>query len=91
MRIRHAVAAAVTTAVGAGTAALAAGRYGSGFALKPASRARPRKAWSPSTASSPTDVVLTLTPSSARPGLHGLTGPGVHAAVGEVTARTSTR
>ena len=34
--MRHAVAAAATTAVGAGTAALAAGRYGSGFALKPA-------------------------------------------------------
>ncbi len=88
MRIRHAVAAAVTTAVGAGTAALAAGRYGSGFALKPAVAGPAPEGLVTVHRASPTEVVLTLTPSSARPGLHGLTGPGVHAAVGEVTART---
>lgn len=89
MRLRHAVAAAATTAVGAGTAALAVGRYGSGFALKP-TVAGPAPEGLITVHSATSDrVVLTLSPASARPGVHGLTGRGVHATVGAVTARTA--
>lgn len=85
---------AATTVVGAGTAALAAGRYGSGFALKP-SLAGPPPEGLVTVQSVAGDgvtadrVVLTRTPASARPGVHGLTGPGVYATVGEVLDLTA--
>ncbi|MEV6009036.1 prolyl oligopeptidase family serine peptidase [Streptomyces sp. NPDC051976] len=88
MRIRTAVAVTATTVIGAGTAALAAGRYGSGFALRPT----PGGPVPESTATVHTvtgdRVVLTRTPSTGRPGIYGLTGDGVHAGVGELLDRT---
>jgi len=88
MRLRYAVAAAATTVVGAGTAALAAGRYGSGFALKPSIAGPAPEGLVTVHRATADTVVLTRTPASARPGVWGLTGPGVHATVGEVTERT---
>lgn len=88
MRLRHAVAAAVTTLVGAGTAALAAGRYGSRFALKPSVAGPAPESLLTVHAIGSHRVVLTRTPASERPGVYGLTGIGTHAAVGAVTATT---
>jgi dienelactone hydrolase len=83
MRLRTAAAVAATTVVGAGAAAVAAGRHVSELALRPffdgpgADRL---------TVHSATDdrVVLTRGLSSVRPGVYGLTGDGLHATVGEV-------
>jgi alpha-beta hydrolase superfamily lysophospholipase len=84
MRIRTAVAMAATTVLGAGTAALAAGRYGSRFVLKPPPRGPvPEDAVTLHSARAD-HVVLTRTPASARPGVWGLTGDGLHAAVGDI-------
>jgi pimeloyl-ACP methyl ester carboxylesterase len=94
MRLRHAVAAAATTALGAGGAALAAGRYGSGFALKPALAGPAREGLVTVHRVTADRVVLTRTPATARPAVYGLSGAGVHATVGEVTdsaAHTVTR
>ncbi|MEW1862955.1 hypothetical protein AB0399_21760 [Streptomyces sp. NPDC088194] len=86
MRLRYAVAAAATTVVGAGAAALAAGRYGSGFALNPAVAGPAPESLITVRSVTPDEVVLTRTPASERPGVYGLTGAGVHATVGPVVA-----
>ncbi|BBA96566.1 putative secreted protein [Actinacidiphila reveromycinica] len=86
MRLRHAVAAAATTVVGAGVAALAAGRYGSRFALDPAVAGPAPSGLVTVHSVTPHQVVLTRTPESERPGVYGLTGAGVHATVGPVVA-----
>ncbi|WNI14968.1 alpha/beta hydrolase [Actinacidiphila sp. ITFR-21] len=94
MRLRIAVAVAATALVGAGTAALAAGRYGSAFALKP-SVAGPAPGGLVRVRGLTRDqVVLGRTEESARPGVYGLAGVGVHATVGRVVdgdSRTVTR
>jgi pimeloyl-ACP methyl ester carboxylesterase len=88
MRLRYAVAAAATTVVGAGTAALAAGRYGSRFALKPSVAGPAPEGLLTVHAVGSHRVVLTRTPASERPGVYGLAGIGVHATVGAVTDTT---
>lgn len=62
MRLRYAVAAAATTVVGAGAAALAAGRYGSGFALNPAVAGPAPESLITVRSVTPDEVVLTRTP-----------------------------
>ncbi|MFF6955866.1 prolyl oligopeptidase family serine peptidase [Streptomyces sp. NPDC008317] len=84
MRTRTAVAMAATTVLGAGTAALAAGRYGSRFALRPSLRGPVPEGDVTLHSVTADQVVLTRTLSSARPGVWGLTGDDLHAAVGDV-------
>ncbi len=84
MRFRHAVAVAATTVVSAGAAALAAGRYGSRFALNPGVAGPPPGGAVTVHSVTPHEVVLTRTTESGRPGVYGLSGPGVHATVGRV-------
>jgi alpha-beta hydrolase superfamily lysophospholipase len=78
---------AATSVVGAGTAALAAGRYGSGLVLKPAVAGPPPPPPVEIRAVSADEVVLARSSASLLPGVYGLTGRHVHAVVGEVTAR----
>ncbi|MFF7144912.1 alpha/beta hydrolase family protein [Streptomyces nodosus] len=85
MRTVRAAAAAVTVAIAAGAAGIAAGRFASDAALK-AAPGRPL----------PTDprltvhslaagrIVLTRDLASGRPGVYGLSGSGSHAVVGPV-------
>ncbi|MEV1047405.1 hypothetical protein [Streptomyces sp. NPDC049916] len=85
MRPATATATAVTTILGAGAAAVAAGRYASDAALRAApGRSLPadRRLTVHSTAAG--QVTLTRSFSALRPGTYGLTGPGVHAVVGPV-------
>jgi pimeloyl-ACP methyl ester carboxylesterase len=94
MRFRNAVAVAATTVVGAGTAALAAGRYGSALALKPSVAGPAPESLIRVRSLTRDQVVLDRTEASARPGVYGLAGIGVHATVGRVVerdARTVTR
>jgi alpha-beta hydrolase superfamily lysophospholipase len=84
MRTRTAVAMAATTVLGAGTAALAAGRYGSRFALKPSPRGPVPEGEVTLHGARADQVVLTRTPASVRPGVWGLAGDDLHAAVGDV-------
>lgn len=84
MRLRTVVAMVVTTVVGAGTAALAAGRYGSAFSLKPSVAGPPPEGLIAVQSVARDRIVLTRNPASARKGVYGLTGPGVHATVGRV-------
>ncbi|MFC4030505.1 alpha/beta hydrolase [Streptomyces polygonati] len=87
MRLRTAVALTATTLVGAGTAALAAGRYGSAFALKPSVAGPAPGALIRVRAVTRDQVTLDRTESSARPGVYGLAGIGVHATVGRVVGQ----
>lgn len=94
MRTRTAVAMAATTVLGAGGAALAAGRYGSDFALRPPPEGPASEAGVTLHGADAERVVLTRTPASARPGVYGLSGRDLHAAVGEIldgTAHSVTR
>jgi pimeloyl-ACP methyl ester carboxylesterase len=85
MRLRTAAAAAATTVLGAGVAAVAAGRYVSDAALKP-SRIRPLPSDPKLTvhATAAGQVTLTRSLASLRPGTYGLTGGDTHAIVGPV-------
>ncbi|MGW9372340.1 alpha/beta hydrolase [Streptomyces xanthophaeus] len=86
MRTATATAAAVTTALlGAGAAAVAAGRYAADAALRP-EPGRPLPDGPRLSVHSAGDgrVALTRSLGSLRPGTYGLTAPGVHAAVGPV-------
>ena len=86
MRLRTAAAMAATTAIGAGAAAVAAGRYASDFALKPSRNgAQPEPPLTVHSAGD-THVTLTRTLASARPGVYGLCGDGVHVTVADVLA-----
>ncbi|WP_405580043.1 alpha/beta hydrolase [Streptomyces sp. NBC_01190] len=89
MRLRTAVVIAATTVVGAGTAALAAGRYGSALALKPAVAGPMPGSLLRVRAVSRDEVVLDRGAASARPGVYGLAGIGVHATVGRVVDETA--
>ncbi|MFG3493422.1 alpha/beta hydrolase [Streptomyces sp. NPDC047928] len=85
MRPATATAAAVTTLIGAGAAAVAAGRYASDAALKPRpGRPLPGEPALTVHATAPGRITLTRGLVSLRPGTYGLEGPGVHAVVGPV-------
>ncbi|MFC8596647.1 alpha/beta hydrolase [Streptomyces atroolivaceus] len=85
MRPATAAAVAATSILGAGAAAVAAGRYASELALGAASP-RPFPADRRLTVHAVTAERITLTRSfsALRPGTYGLTGRGVHAVVGPV-------
>ncbi|WP_338675764.1 alpha/beta fold hydrolase [Streptomyces sp. SCSIO 30461] len=85
MRPVTATAAAVTTLLGIGAAAFAAGRYASDAALK-ATPERPVPGEPRLTvhATGPGRITLTRSLASLRPGVYGLAGTGVHAVVGPV-------
>ncbi|MBY8887477.1 lysophospholipase [Streptomyces sp. PTM05] len=87
MRIRVAATVAASC-VGAGAAAVAAGRYASGLALRPRPDVSLDGSGESLTVHEVTGDRVTLTRSlaSARPGLLGLTGAHCHAAVGDVLA-----
>ncbi|MFF7364096.1 alpha/beta hydrolase [Streptomyces sp. NPDC008125] len=86
MRPATATAAAVSTILGAGAAAVAVGRYAGGTALTvPAGRPLPADRGLTVHATAPGQVILTRSFASLRPGLWGLTGRDVHAVVGPVT------
>ncbi|WP_328889692.1 alpha/beta hydrolase [Streptomyces sp. NBC_00316] len=85
MRPATATAAAVTTVLGVGAAAVAAGRYASDAALGvPSERPLPadRKLTVHATAAG--QITLTRSFAALRPGTYGLVGDGVHAVVGPV-------
>jgi alpha-beta hydrolase superfamily lysophospholipase len=85
VRPATATAAAVTTLIGVGAAAIAAGRYASHAALK-ATPGRPLPGEPGLTvhATAPGRLTLTRSLASLRPGTYGLQGDGVHAVVGAV-------
>ncbi|MET7647446.1 hypothetical protein ABZS83_28215 [Streptomyces sp. NPDC005426] len=85
MRPATATATAVTTILGVGAAAVAAGRYAGDVALKVPSR-RPLPADRRLTvhATAAGQVTLTRSLTSLRPGTYGLVGDDVHAVVGPV-------
>ncbi|MCJ1680313.1 hypothetical protein MTF65_23820 [Streptomyces sp. APSN-46.1] len=86
MRTATVTAAAVTTTLlGAGAAAIAAGRYVADAALRPRpGRPLPEGPRLSVHAAADGRVALTRSLSSLRPGTYGLTAPGVHAVVGPV-------
>ncbi|MDT9685502.1 hypothetical protein RND61_26050 [Streptomyces sp. TRM76323] len=85
MRSPTGAAVAAATVIGAGTAAVAAGRYASGVALRPRpGRPLPGEPRLTVHATGPGRVTLTRALPSLRPGAYGLEGPGVHAVVGPV-------
>jgi uncharacterized protein len=88
MRIRTAAGVVAASCVGAGAAAVAAGRYASRFALDPRLAGLPDG--EPLTVHQVTadTVTLTRTVGTARPGTYGLVGGHVHATVGEPLATT---
>ncbi|MFE9409138.1 alpha/beta hydrolase [Streptomyces sp. NPDC006704] len=87
MRPATKTAAAVTTAIGVGAAAVVAGRFASDAALKaPPGRPLPSGRRLTVHATEPGRVTLTRALASLRPGIYGLAGDGdqVHAVVGDV-------
>ncbi|MEW2415829.1 alpha/beta fold hydrolase [Streptomyces sp. NPDC046866] len=86
MRTATATAAAVaTTLLGAGAAAVAAGRYAADAALRPEpGRPLPGTPRLSVHSTAPGRVALTRSLASLRPGTYGLAAPGVHAVVGPV-------
>ncbi|MCG7529123.1 hypothetical protein MHW47_32400 [Streptomyces sp. OfavH-34-F] len=88
MRPVTATAAAVTTLIGAGAAAVAAGRIAGDVALKtPPGRPLPADRELTVHATAAGQVTLTRSLTSLRPGTYGLAGKGVHAVVGPVLDR----
>ncbi|MDQ0797097.1 alpha/beta hydrolase [Streptomyces sp. B1I3] len=85
MRPATATAAAVTTILGAGAAAVAAGRYASDAALGASTRAFPADRRLTVHAATAGQIALTRSFAALRPGTYGLVGRGVHAVVGAVT------
>ncbi|OON74005.1 alpha/beta hydrolase [Streptomyces tsukubensis] len=80
-----ATAAAVTAVIGAGAAAVAAGRFASDAALRaPAGRPLPTEPRLSVHATAAGQVTLTRALASRRPGTYGLSGDGSHAIVGPV-------
>ncbi|MFC9426921.1 alpha/beta hydrolase [Streptomyces sp. NPDC056987] len=85
MRPATAAAAAVTTVLGVGAAAVAAGRYASDAALKaPPGRPLPSDPKITVHALAAGQVTLTRSLASLRPGTYGIEGAGAHAVVGPV-------
>ncbi|MEV8586035.1 hypothetical protein [Streptomyces sp. NPDC051180] len=88
MRPATATAVAVTTLIGAGAAAVAAGRYASDVALKaPSGRPLPGDPRLTVHATGPDRITLTRSLASLRPGTYGIEAPGLHAVVGPVLDR----
>jgi pimeloyl-ACP methyl ester carboxylesterase len=88
MRLRTAAAVAATTVIGAGVAAVAAGRYVSSLALKPHPNGPEAEPLHTVHATTTGRVTLTRSVASSRPGIYGLAGDDVHAVVGEVLSTT---
>ncbi|MGW4232624.1 alpha/beta hydrolase [Streptomyces sp. NPDC004980] len=89
MRPATATAAAVTTILGVGAAAVAAGRYASDAALgAPSPRPFPGDRRLTVHATAAGQITLTRSFAALRPGTYGLTGRGVHAVVGPLTGQT---
>ncbi|WP_327237204.1 hypothetical protein OG349_27905 [Streptomyces sp. NBC_01317] len=85
MRPATVTAAAVSTFIGVGAAAVAAGRYASDAALKASpGRPLPGDPWLTVHATAAGHVTLTRCLASVRPGTYGLEAPGLHAVVGPV-------
>ncbi|CAM5647577.1 alpha/beta hydrolase [Streptomyces spiroverticillatus] len=85
MHPAKATAAAVTTLIGLGAAAVAAARYAGDAALKaPPGRPLPGDPRVTVHATAPGQVTLTRGLATLRPGVYGLEGDGVHAVVGPV-------
>lgn len=85
MRPARATAAAVTTVIGVGTAAVAVGRYASDAALKaPPGRPLPGDPRLTVHATAAGRVTLTRCLASLRPGTYGLESPDIQAVVGPV-------
>ncbi|MFE7465094.1 alpha/beta hydrolase [Streptomyces sp. NPDC057499] len=85
MRPATITAAAVTTVLGVGAAAVAAGRYASDAALRaPAGRPLPADRRLTVHATAAGQVTLTRSFTALRPGTYGLVGDDVHAVVGPV-------
>ncbi|MFG3285834.1 alpha/beta hydrolase [Streptomyces sp. NPDC048111] len=85
MRLATKTAAAVTTLLGVGAAAVVAGRHASDAALKaPPGRPLPTGPRLTVHATAPGRITLTRSLAALRPGTYGLEGDGVHAVVGEV-------
>ncbi|MFD7814536.1 alpha/beta hydrolase family protein [Streptomyces sp. NPDC059785] len=85
MRTVKATAAAVTVALAAGAASVAAGRYASDAALKaPPGRPLPTEPRLTVHCTAAGQVTLTRDLASLRPGTYGLGGDGTHAVVGPV-------
>lgn len=85
MRPATATAAAVTSLLGVGAAAVAAGRYAGDVALKtPSGRPLPADRELTVHATAAGQVTLTRSFTSLRPGTYGLTGEDVHAVTGPV-------
>ncbi|MEV4948825.1 hypothetical protein [Streptomyces sp. NPDC053755] len=88
MRPATATAAAVTTLIGVGAAAVAVGRYAGDAALKAASgRPMPGDPRLTVHATGPGTVTLTRSLASLRPGTYGIEGPDFHGFVGPVLDR----
>ncbi|MFJ1970461.1 alpha/beta hydrolase [Streptomyces sp. NPDC087903] len=89
MRTVKATAAAVSVALAAGVASVAAGRYASGAALKaPPGRPLPTEPRLTVHGTAAGQIVLTRSLASLRPGTYGLAGDGMHAVVGPVQEAT---
>lgn len=90
MRTVRATAAAVTAVIGAGAAAVAAGRFASDSALRiPPGGPLPTEPRLTVHATAAGQVSLTRDLAALRPGRYGLTGDGFHAVVGPVLSGTS--
>ncbi|AZQ33859.1 alpha/beta fold hydrolase [Streptomyces cyaneochromogenes] len=90
MRTVKATAAAVTVALAAGAATVAAGRFASGAALTaPAGRPLPTEPRLTVHATAAGQIALTRDLASLRPGTYGLSGDGSHAVVGPVLPAAS--
>ncbi|MEU3692971.1 alpha/beta hydrolase [Streptomyces narbonensis] len=88
MRPATATAAAVTTLIGLGAAAVAAGRYASDVALRvPSGRPLPGDPRLTVHATGPERITLTRSLASLRPGTYGMEAPGLHAVLGPVLDR----
>ncbi|RSS51832.1 alpha/beta hydrolase [Streptomyces sp. WAC01280] len=88
MRPATATAAAVTTLIGVGAAAIAAGRYASDVALRvPSGRPLPGDPRLTVHATGPERITLTRSLASLRPGTYGMEAPGLHAVLGPVLDR----
>ncbi|MFE9999335.1 alpha/beta hydrolase family protein [Streptomyces avermitilis] len=87
MRTVKATAAAVTVAIAAGAAGVAAGRFASDAALKaPPGRPLPTEPRLTVHSTAAGQVTLTRALASQRPGTYGISGDGSHAVVGPVLA-----
>ncbi|GGW88696.1 alpha/beta hydrolase [Streptomyces malachitofuscus] len=90
VRTVRATAAAVTAVIGAGAAAVAAGRFASDAALRiPPGGPLPTEPGLTVHATAAGQVTLTRDLAALRPGRHGLAGDGFHAVVGPVLSGTS--